>query len=183
MIKERKKAYWRAGKEMPAFSGKSWKELEDIWPKGQRLSSEAMFIVGVFSPAWLATQNFMKANYGFTLTPHDFFLLCWIHRCQEGREGVFTTAWPVMKGINVGGKLWVLKKSKITKLGLIENMPSHHLRLYRVTGPGKLLIQKFISNVEEAHKDMRRWLADFGPQGDEANERITRFMKESVQNE
>jgi len=38
--------------------------------------------------------------------------------------------------------------AKLTKLGLIENMPTT-LRLYRVTKLGKMAIKNFIDNVEQ----------------------------------
>lgn len=143
---------------MPEFSGKSWGELNDIWPADVRVASEAWKIVSVFTPAWLATVNFMKAILdGKHIASRDFFILCWIHRCEESRENVAMDSWPAMKGMNIGGRLWYNRKSQLTKLGLIENMPTSNIRLYRVTEMGKLIMKKFIENVEQAHKDMKYW--------------------------
>lgn len=181
--KPKKKPRWVAGKEMPLFSGKTWKELEDIWPKSQRVSSEAAFIVGVFGPALLATMKFMKTNYGYSITKEEFFTLCWIHRCEEGREGVATASWPAMKGLNVGGTLWPLRKGNITRLGLIENMPSSYITLYRVTATGKMLIKIFVENVDKAHKDLRMWIADQGPDPEFRDEKTTRNILLMTQGE
>jgi predicted transcriptional regulator with HTH domain len=169
---------WTPGKEMPLFSGKSWKELEDIWPRDLRLSSEAWKIVSVMAPAWLATTKFMKSNYGEAINMRDFFYLCWIHRGEDAKENVATVSWPIMKGLNIGGKLWYKKKSALTRIGLIENIPSKWVRLYRVTATGKMVIRVFIENVEKAHKDIRMWKVDSGPGRDETNERITRYFSE-----
>lgn len=143
---------------MPEFSGTSWKDLEDIWPADVRVSSDAWKMMSVFYPAWLATTAFMKATLNGEFIRHqEFWVLCLIQRCEEARENVATEVWPPMKAMNIGGHLWALRKSKLTKLGLIENMPAPYLRLVRVTGIGKMIIKTFISNVEQAHRDIKHW--------------------------
>ncbi len=147
------KPKWTRGKEMPLFSKKSWSELEDIWPREIRLSSEACLIAGLFAPAWLKTLAFMDTAIGKRIVMREFFLLCWLHRVEEAREGVAFHAWPAMKGLNIGGKLWYIRKAGLTKCGLIENLPVKD-HTYRITELGKLVVKKFIDNLQETRDEL-----------------------------
>jgi len=154
----KKKKKWKAGIDMKEFSGTSWKDLEDIWPADVRVSSEAWRIVSVLHPAFMMTQQFMKSLLnGTTIYATDFYILCLIQRCEEAKSNVATEGYSPMKSMNVGGRLWCARKAKLTKLGLIENFPSYNVRLYRVTGLGKVIIKNFITNVEQAHQNIKHW--------------------------
>jgi hypothetical protein len=159
--KKKKKNGWVRGVNMPEFSGTSWKDLEDIWPADVRVNSEAWKLLSVFFPAWLATKQFINTSLNIeskqSLNSQDLFVLCLIQRCEEARSNVAMQAWPALKAMNIGGRLWYARKAKLTKLGLIENMPAKSSRLYRLTGMGKLVIRTFIDNVEQAHKDIKYW--------------------------
>lgn len=160
---------------MAEFSGTSWRDLEDIWPADVRVSSEAWKMLAVFTPAWMATVIFMKELLnGEHIHARDFFILCWIQRCEEARANVSMEAWPAMKGMNIGGTLWRTRKAGLTKLGLIENMPAPFLRLYRVTGKGKMIMRNFIDNVEQAHRDVKGWVSS---QPEENAEKVNRYFQ------
>lgn len=166
---------WARGVDMPEFSGSSWKELEDIWPADVRVASEAWKIISVFTPALLASQIFQKELMnGKYIVSRDFFILCLIQRCEEARTNVATEAWPALKAMNIGGKLWYSRKAELTKLGLIENIPAAGLRLYRVTGLGKAVIRNFVENVEKAHQDIKYWVS---LQPAENAERVNRYLQ------
>ena len=158
------------------FSGKSWKELEDIFPANVKIASEAYKIISVFYPALVSTRQWLKATYGIEIQTRDLFLLCWLQRCEDARENVSFDGWPALKGMNIGGKLWYKEKSNITKIGLIENVPaSTAVRLYRITATGKLIIRKFVENVEQAHKNLGLWVS-MQPQVEA--DRITKYIKQ-----
>jgi hypothetical protein len=170
-----KKKQWKAGIEMPEFSGSSWRELEDIWPAQVRVASEAWKIISVFTPALMATQTFQKSMLnGKYIRSRDLFILALIQRCEEARTNVATEAWPALKAMNIGGKLWYSRKAQLTKLGLIENIPAPGLRLYRVTGLGKMVIKNFVDNVEKAHQDIKYWVSLQPP---ENAERVNKYLQ------
>lgn len=174
MEDEPKKKRWKAGIEMPEFSGSSWKELHDIWPADVRVASEAWKIISVFTPALLASQTFQKSLLnGKYIGSRDLFILCLIQRCEEAKTNVATEGWPVLKAMNIGGKLWYARKSELTQLGLIENLPTT-LRLYRVTGLGKTIIKNFVENVEQAHQNIKYWVS---LQPDENAARVNKYLQ------
>ncbi len=160
---------WVRGAHMPEFSGKSWQELEDIWPAEVRISSEAWKILSVVIPASEATREFCR-GYMPELTNQkkrvqfgmrEILWLAWIQRCEEAASNTFIDPWPIKKGFNIqDNKLFNNRKSVLTKLGLIENMPAPGIRLYRVTGRGKVVLNKFVSELEQAHYNLRAWRAD-----------------------
>lgn len=148
---------WKAGKDMPMYSGKEWGELEDIFPRNIKLSSEVYTVITVLAPAWVATKAFIKSTYGDTIYWEDFTYLCWLQRVEDAKENVAFEAFSAMKGLNVNPKLWFLKKSRLTKLGLVENIPIPKQFLYRITGKGKMIVRKFHDEVEQAHKNLAMW--------------------------
>ncbi len=145
------KPVWKEGKDFPLFSGKKWKTLEDIWPAPVRVSSEAWKILSVFAPALKETQRFYFATYGHKITAQDLFLLAWMQRCEEINQNVALKAYPVLHGLHIGGKLFYIRKANLTRYGLLENTPTIR-RLYRITGTGKMLLRKFVEEIEKAHK-------------------------------
>jgi len=179
--KKPKKKQWTRGIEMPEFSGTSWRELEDIWPAHVRVASEAWKMISVFTPALLASVTFQKSMMnGKYITSRDLFILCLIQRCEEARTNVATEAWPALKAMNIGGRLWYSRKAQLTKLGLIENIPAAGLRLYRVTGAGKMIIKNFVDNVEQAHQDIKHWVSLQPP---ENAERVNKYLQKYCFNE
>lgn len=161
---------------MPLFSNKSWEELQDVWPKELRIVSDAYKIVCMLAPAWVLTQQFIKANYGESIAMRDFLTLCWLQRCEDARENVAFDSFPALKGLNMGGKLWYSHKSALTRLGLIENIPTR-VRLYRITATGKMIIRKFVENIEQANQDLHRWMSYQPP---EQVVKITKALKKFI---
>lgn len=149
------KPKWRRGVDMPDFSGKTWSELNDIWPAEDRVQSDVFLIMALFAPAWNKLMRFIRDTYDIQhgFDRGSFFLLCWMQRVQDAKQDLAFHAWPVMKGINVGGRLWYAKKAFLTKHGFIENMPSRNMA-YRVTEKGKIIMKKFIEYVDESRQEL-----------------------------
>lgn len=146
---------------MPHYSGKKWSELEDIWPKEVRITDETYEIMGLFSPAWAKTRRFIIDTLQIKgLLYEHFFLLCWLHRVQDGKDGLAFQPYQAMKGVNLGGRIWYGLKSPLHKYGLIEALPIRN-RAYRVTELGKVIIKKFIENVhlsrQELEENLKRY--------------------------
>lgn len=152
------KPKWRQGIEMPEFSGKSWKDLNDVWPISMRTSSEAYYILCGFLPAFDKIRPFVKELTGSDQPIHfrDILLLAWCSRCEEAKDGLCTEQYPFQKGINQGLRTFWIRKAKITKIGLIENVPTNtYTRAYRVTEKGRIVLRKFVELVDEAHIKLR----------------------------
>lgn len=168
------KKKWIAGEDMPEFSGKSWKELNDIWPVDVRISSDVWKHISVAYPAFMVTQQFMKTLLkGESIKFRDFLILCWIQRCQEAKDDIATEAWAPMKGMNISGNIWYNRKASLTRLGLLENMPGERFRMYRVTGTGRMIIKYYVDQVEQAHKNLRYWLS---LQPEEYAKKVTKYL-------
>ena len=148
---------WKAGKEMPMFSGRTWGELEDIFPRNMKLASDAYKIITVLAPAWVKTKEFIKINYGETIRWDDFTYLCWMQRVEDAKENVAFEAFSARMGLNCNNTLWWIKKSRLTKLGLVENLPIRAQFLYRITEKGKMIVKKFTEELEQAHKNLDMW--------------------------
>ncbi len=172
---KRKKRRWEKGIDMKEFSGSSWKELHDVWPADVRVASEAWKILSVFQPAMMNTQKFIASLCGGVhFKPQDFYILCWIQRCEEAKSNVATESWSPKKGMNIGRTLWSARTAKLIKHGIIEDIPSP-FRLYRVTKIGKLIIKNFIDNVEQAHQDIKYWV---NSQPAENAEKVNRYLSQ-----
>jgi hypothetical protein len=170
------KKKWLEGRDMPEYSGKSWKELNDLWPAEIRVASDAWKIISVSPVAWEVTRTFMKGFVGGTITWQGFQMLCWIQRCEEAKQGISTEAWAPMKGLNISGGIWYNRKAALTRLGLVENVPIKNIRLYRVTGNGKLVIKYFVEQSEMAHKNLRYWLSLHPPEhADKLTKKLNRY--------
>lgn len=156
-------------KELKKFSGASWQELEDIWPKEVRISSEVYKIMSVLYPAWklLSKKYDFRRNEGVTLRLDEFFLLFWVHRCEDAKENVATAPYPIGKPLSYNARMLSFKTSRLFRLKLIENMPFKGIRVYRVTAKGKLLMREFIENLEQAHKDIKYFSKDQPPENAE----------------
>lgn len=169
---------WKEGVDMPPYSGKTWKELQDIYPPNLRIKDDAWRLMGLFAPAWLLTKmQYREILNGGKLDTTDLAFLCWMQRVEEAHQNVGFRAWPVMKGINVSGNIFSIRKAKLTKLGLVESMPVKHVRLYRVTGMGKSLIKSFTDNLNQANENLKLWVDS---QTEEHKERMTRAMDKSM---
>jgi len=161
MNNQPKKKQWRFGKEMPHFSGKSYGELNDIYPINSRISDEAWRMVGLMQPAWVITQIQFKEQFGVKIKWSRFQELCWMQRCEESKEGFAFPSYPVLKGMNVSGAIFAARKAELTKIGLVENIPvtGTRARIYRVTGLGKMLIKAFVENLHQANNNLEFWLS------------------------
>ena len=155
-----KKKPWKFGKEMPVFSGRSYAELNDIYPINSRIKDDVWRTVGLMQPAWMLTQAQYKEQLGVKLKWCRFQELCWMQRCEEANEGFTFLAYPAMKGMNVSGAIFAIRKADLTKLGLVENIPnmSNRSRLYRVTGLGKMIIKSFVENLHMANTNLEHFL-------------------------
>jgi len=162
--------------EYNKFSGASWQELEDIFPKEIRVSSEAYIILSVFYPAWRALhlKYKFKQNEGTVLQIDDFFLLCWVLRCEDAKGNVATEGYPISKPLQWNQRMRSFKQSRLHRLKLVENMPYKNLRLYRVTAKGRLLIRDFFDMVEQAHKDIKYFSSIQPPENAAKVDRIMR---------
>lgn len=173
-VPKHKKAIVHA--KLNKFSGASWQELEDIFPKEIKVSSEAYIIMSVFYPAWRALSlkyNFKK-NEGTVLQIDDFFLLIWVQRCEDAKGNVATQGYTISKPLKWNQRMRSFKQSRLHRLKLVENMPYKGLQMYRVTAKGKLLIREFFDMVEQAHKDIR-YFSSIQPK--ENQEKVDKIMR------
>jgi len=153
---------WVKGTDMPEFSGKSWKELNDLWPPEMRTSSEAYYLLCGLLPAYEKIIDFVHELLGLTgRTPlrfRDIMLLAWCSRCEEAKKGLATEQYAFQKGVNQGLKAFWIRKAAITKLGLIENIDaekSDYFKAYRVTDRGRIVLRKLVEYIEESHVMLR----------------------------
>jgi len=170
-----KKKRWKFGKEMPLFSGKSYGELNDIYPINSRINDEVWRLVGLMYPAWVITKSQFKDQLPGKLKYTRFQELCWMQRCEEAKEGFAFPAYPAIKGMNVSGAIFAARKAELTKLGLVENIPlsANRARLYRVTGLGKMMIKAFVENLHAANNNLEMWLSMIG---EENYKKITYYL-------
>lgn len=164
---------WRRGKDMPLFSGKKWIELEDIWPREARVQDDGYMILGLFAPAWKQTKDFIKHTYSVSMRSEEFFHLCWFHRIEEGRENAAFLFYPNTWSMDWNHAMFATKKSKLTKYGFIENLPIYSIFTYRVTEHGKLIIKKFIENLNQVKEQLALDLAN-NPQ----HEKVDKGLRE-----
>ncbi len=153
------KPLWTVGKELPPFSGKNWWELEDIYPRDQRINNEIWKVIGLMGPAWLISKQFCKDLTGETIRRRDFELLCYMQRCEEARDNVGMDTYALVKGLTLSGTILHAQKAKIQKLGLVERLPVPRMRIYRVTQKGKLLIKNFHDNLRQANDNLAYWIS------------------------
>lgn len=158
------KKKWVPGKDMPFFSGKTWAELEDIYPKEKRINNDIWRMIGLAGPAWLATQNYCKELVGDKIQFRDFLMLCFMQRVEEARDNVAFDSYHILKAFNIGGSLYTTRKAKLHKLGFVEKMPLRKLRIYRITGLGKMLIFKFVENLQKANDNLLEWVKSQPPE-------------------
>lgn len=157
------KPHWRQGIEIPEFSGKSWKTLNDVWPVSMRTTSEAYYILCGFLPAFMALRPILIEITGkqkFDL--RDVMLLAWISRCEEAKEGLCTEIYPIHKGLNLDIRMIWRRKASLTKFGFIENIPTGEMvKAYRITDKGRIVLHKFVSLIDEVHTQLREvWSKD-----------------------
>lgn len=149
---------------MPEFSGRTWKDLEDIWPRHVRVASEALKIIACISPALHALKRDLKKR-GITLNSTNLWILFWIQRCEEAKENVATETYPIGKPHHWNLKLYYIKQSPLMRKGLIEWLPitwspGERVKLVRVTALGKDILKTFIHYIEQAHRDIKMMAAD-----------------------
>ena len=152
------KKKWVPGRDMPFFSGKTWAELEDIYPKGKRIDSNIWRMMGLMAPAWLATNEYCKELVGKKISFRDFMMLCFMQRVEEARDNVAFDSYHILKGLNLGGSLYSTRKAGLHKLGFVEKMPLKHMRIYRTTGLAKMLMYKFADNLQKANDNILEWV-------------------------
>lgn len=153
------KPKWVEGVDFPMYSGKKWGELQDIWPADMRIADDAYKIVCLLTPAWMETQKFMQSLIGDQVGLRDLLIMCWMQRVEDAKENVGFRAWPVMKGMNIGGALWSARKAKITKLGLVERIPAKKVIVYRLSATGKMIVRQFVENLNKANASVDEWIA------------------------
>lgn len=154
--------------DLRKFSGKSWQDLEDIWPAPVRISSEAWKVLSVIMPAWENLKVFIKSEFGFEvqsgwkskdpLVLRHIILLAWIQRCEEARSNVGAHTMPMSLGnISVVGR----QIHDLLKFGFVEKYPytgskigNNNIRCYRVAPRGKILLRMFVKYLEDAHNDV-----------------------------
>jgi hypothetical protein len=159
---------WRYGVEMPEFSGRSWKELQDLWPPEMRTSSEAYYILVAFQPAWEKIKFFTAQLLNMTVNKadlkfHDIGLLAWCSRCEELKEGLMADSAAVRQALMLGDnkRVFFTRKAILTKYGLIENIPAGPeydlptFYCYRLTEKGRIVLKKFVEFVDEAHEILK----------------------------
>lgn len=162
--KPKKKKRWTRGKEMPLFSGKTWAELQSIWPPEERINSQIWRAIGFYEPAWKFTRIFMKNVYGLTVRMSDFNLVCFFMRVEEHFEDVASIELPIKMTRQVHRDLLNIQKSRITKQGLIEQFPQGGPPArYRVTPIGRMMIKTFVENLTQADNDMTHWASQVYP--------------------
>lgn len=170
-------AWLTGGVDLHEFAGRSWKELEDVWPKPLRLASEAWKILSVTVPAQMATQEFLgELTNGGHLSLSELTQLAWLQRCEEARENMAADKEMVMRGCGVRKPITLaLKFSNMIQIGLIEEI-GLRARLYRLTPVGKVVLRKFVDNMEQAHYDIIGWK---GLQKPRTVKRIDTWLKTS----
>lgn len=153
--------------DLREFAGRSWKELEDIWPRKKRLASDAWSILGLAQPAFSATLPFiMRVTGGKRITLRDLILLCWLQRCEEARENVGVTTELALAGSGLPRvQDLVTRQRMLRRYGLLEDLVgAPRTGLYRLTASAKMILSAFIENVEGAHYDIVAWKARQKPQ-------------------
>lgn len=172
MEKPFRKKKTRGEVKMPEFSGRSWKDLEDIHPRHVRLSSDAHTILSGVGPALYCLRQDLKKQ-GIIIHADDIWLLYWIQRCEEAKENVATETYPVGKPYQWNLKLYYLKQSRLMRNGLIEWLPASSVKLVRVTAQGKDILKTLLQYVEQMHRNVK----DFVKRQPEANaEKVQRYV-------
>lgn len=164
------KKRWRQGIEMPEFSGKSWKDLNDVWPIDKRTTSDSWYLLAAFQPAYIFTKRFTETLLGVKFVKVEFsyqdvMCLAWCLRCEEAKGGLCTEEIAFSKGTNEGMPAFWRRKAFITKIGLIENIPTGtYTKAYRVTEKGRIVLKKFVEMIDECHTKLREdWSVDRPP--------------------
>lgn len=149
---------------MPFFSGKTWAELEDIYPRNKRIGNDIWRMMGLMAPAWLVTNEYCKELVGKKIVFRDFMMLCFMQRVEEARDNVAFDSYHILKGLNLGGSLYTTRKAVLHKLGFVEKMPLPKLRIYRTTGLAKMLMHKFAENLQMANDNLLEWIKSQPPE-------------------
>jgi hypothetical protein len=152
------KKTWVPGKDMPFFSGKTWAELEDIYPKNKRIGNDIWRMMGLMAPAWIATNEYCKELVGQKISFRDFMMLCFMQRVEEARDNVAFDSYHCLKALNLSGSLYTTRKAVLHKLGFVEKMPLHKLRIYRTTGLAKMLMYNYVDNLQKANDNLLLWV-------------------------
>lgn len=165
---------WVPGKDMPFFSGATWGEIEDIYPKEKRIASDIWRVIGLMAPAWVLSRAYCNELVGAPIHFRDFQMLCFLNRVEETKASLALDPYPLLKAFNIGGTLFYKRKVDLHRLGLIEKMPLPRVRLYRITPKGKLLIKHFHDNLEKANDNLLYWVY---AQPKEHQDKITRILR------
>lgn len=156
----------RGHTDLREFVGRSWKDLDDLWPRKMRLSSEAWQVLGLALPAYSATLPFiLHLTGGQMVSFRDLVLLCWLQRCEEARENVGITADLVLPGSGFKRVADLVTRQRVLRrCGLLEDLVgAPRTGLYRITASGKMILAAFVENLEQAHYDIAGWKAKQKP--------------------
>lgn len=154
-----KKKRWRRGKEMPLFSNSTWQELNDIWPQDVRVSSEIWKALSVLPVALNANKLFQRALLnGKELRGQDLYQLMWVMRCEEAKDNVATHFSRMKTRGDMTNQQLSIRNSTLVRLGLIEQIQDQHIRLYRVTTPGRMILKNLVDEMDKAHQNLREWV-------------------------
>lgn len=144
------------------FSGKSWQELEDIWPRSVRLKqdedgniNDAYKIMSVLMFAIRKAQQAAKAE-GYTLRMEDIFLLFWCQRVEEAKENMGAGDYETMRPLYYTLSLNMIKRHRLFQAKMLEYYPGD-IRVCRVTAKGKVFMSTIMENIEQAHRDIKMW--------------------------
>lgn len=172
--KPKKKKRWKPGVDMREFSGKSWRELEDIWPTDVRLASDVWKVMAVFPAAYEQNKRFQKVLLnGEYLAVRELCQMAWVMRCEEAKQGVATETFWMDRGLELNRRMANIRAGKLSRLGLIEELPSRSFRLYRVSDLGRTVLRNLIEEMEQAHRNIKRWAAE---QPEEGKERVNKYL-------
>jgi hypothetical protein len=145
-------------KKIPPFSGKTYKELNDIYPISSRINDEMWRVVCLMKPAYILTlRKFKEELKGQSLRFSIFMEMCWMQRCEESKQGLPFSLFPVGRGLEISNNILAARKAELVKLGLIEQMPFTQNRMFRVTALGKLMIKTMVENMREIEARLVEW--------------------------
>lgn len=165
--KEKKRQQKEFLKNVPPFSGRSYDELNDIYPIDLRIKDDVWRLVGLMKAAFVVTQRQFKDQLPTKLKWCRFEELCWMQRCEERKEGFAFIEYPAIKGLNISGAIFAARKAELIRLGLVEQIPIEKVkkaRIFRVTWLGKMVIKSFVENLTQANNNLEEWLMKIHPE-------------------
>lgn len=156
-IKQKQKKFLS---KIPPFSGKTYAELNDIYPIDKRINDDLWRMVCLCGPAYkLLMQKFSQELDGRTLRFVNFQMLCWMQRCEEAKQGLAFSMGPVANGIQLFNKsLLAMRNSELMVLGLVEQITTQKPYIFRVTARGKMMIKTYVEMMRELEGKLSEWI-------------------------